>query len=135
MSIQKIVPCHNRPECIYIHYVKGLVLCKIALSGEFWISQGTGQGRIVFPFMCTVYINSLLKDLSYHCFAISINASQMPAPYFADDICLIALHQSLLKILMHKCHSYSKTWRYEKMVLPLLVRLSSYNERTCVGSR
>ena len=37
----------------------------------------------------------------------------MPAPSFADDICLIALHQSLLKILMNKCHNYSKTWRYE----------------------
>ena len=37
----------------------------------------------------------------------------MPAPSFADDICLIALHQSLLKILMNKCHNYSKKWRYE----------------------
>ena len=37
----------------------------------------------------------------------------MPAPSFADDICLIALHQSALKILMNKCHNYSKTWRYE----------------------
>ena len=35
----------------------------------------------------------------------------MPAPSFADDICLIALHQSLLKILMNKCHNYNKTWR------------------------
>ena len=37
----------------------------------------------------------------------------MLAPSFADDICLIALHQSLLKILMNKCHNYSETWRYE----------------------
>ena len=37
----------------------------------------------------------------------------MSAPSFADDICLIALHWSSLKILMHKCHNYSKTWRYE----------------------
>ena len=37
----------------------------------------------------------------------------MPAPSFADDICLIALHQSFLKILMNKCHNYSKKWRYE----------------------
>ena len=37
----------------------------------------------------------------------------MPAPSFADDICLIALHQSLLIVLMNKCHNYSKTWRYE----------------------
>ena len=63
--------------------------------------------------MYKVYINSLLKELSDHCFAISVNTLRMPAPSFADDICLIALHQSLLKILMNKCHSYSKTWKYE----------------------
>ena len=63
--------------------------------------------------MYEVHINSLLKELFDHCFAISINTLRMPAPSFADDICLIALHQSLLKILMNKCHNYSKTWRYE----------------------
>ena len=63
--------------------------------------------------MYKVYINSLLKELSDHCFAISINTLRMPAPSFADDICLIALHQSLLKILINKCHNYSKKWRYE----------------------
>ena len=54
-----------------------------------------------------------LKELSDHCMTISINTLRMPAPSFADDICLIALHQSLLKILMNKCHNYRKTWRYE----------------------
>ena len=63
--------------------------------------------------MYKVYINSLLKELSDHCFTISINTLRIQAPSFADDICLIALHQSLLKILMNKCHNYSKTWRYE----------------------
>ena len=63
--------------------------------------------------MYKVYINSLLKELSNHCFAISINTLQMPAPSLADDICQIARHQSLLKILMNKCHNYSKKWRYE----------------------
>ena len=86
---------------------------KARVSREFEIAQGTGQGRILAPFMYKVYINSLLKEQSDHCFAISINTLRMPAPSFADDICLIALHQSLLKILMNKCHNYSKTWRYE----------------------
>ena len=60
--------------------------------------------------MYNVYINSLLTELSDHCFALSINTQRMPAPSFADDICPIALHQSLLQILMNKCHNYSKTW-------------------------
>ena len=93
--------------------VKARVLYSGALSKEFEIAQGTGQGRILAPFMYTVYINSLLKELSDHCFAISINTLRMPAPSFADDICLIALHQSLFKTLMNKCHNYSKKWRYE----------------------
>ena len=63
--------------------------------------------------MYKVYINSLLKELSDHCFAISINTLRMPAPSFADDICLIALHQSFLRILMNKHHNYSKKWRYK----------------------
>ena len=63
--------------------------------------------------MYKVYINSLLKELSDDCFAISVNTLRTPVPSFADDICLIALHQSLLKILTNKCRNYSKTWRYE----------------------
>ena len=93
--------------------VKARVLYSGALSREFEIAQGTGQGRILAPFMYKVYINSLLKELSDHCFAISINTLWMPAPSFADDICLIALHQCLLKTLMNKCHNYCKTWRYQ----------------------
>ena len=93
--------------------VKARVLYSGALSREFDIAQGTGHGRILAPFMYKVYINSLLKELSDHCFAISINTLRMPAPSFADDICLIALHQSLLKILMNKYHNCSKKWRYE----------------------
>ena len=94
-------------------YTDARVLYSGALSREFEIAPGTGQGRILAPFMYKVYINSLLKELSDHCFAISINTPRMPAPSFADDICLIALHQSLLKILMNKCHNYSEKWRYE----------------------
>ena len=94
-------------------YVKARVLSSGALCREFEILQGSGQGRISAPFMYKIYINSLLKDLSDHCFAFSINTLRMPASSFADDVCLIVLHQSLLKILMHKCYNCSKTWIYE----------------------
>ena len=93
--------------------IDGKLITDSSLSREFEIAQGAGQGRILAPFMYKVYINSLLKELSEHCFAISINTLRMPAPSFPDDICLIALHQLLLKILMNKCHNYSKTRRYE----------------------
>ena len=51
--------------------VKGQVLYSSALSRKFDISQGTGQGRILAPFMYKVYINSLLNELTSHCHAIS----------------------------------------------------------------
>ena len=93
--------------------VRARILYSGALSREFDIAQGTVQGRRLASFMYKVYINSLLKELSDHCFAISVNTLRMPAPSVADDICLIALHQSLLKILINKCHNCSKKWRYE----------------------
>ena len=53
--------------------VKAEVLCAGSLSREIDILQGTGQGRILAPFMYKVYINSLLKALSDHRYAILIN--------------------------------------------------------------
>ena len=63
--------------------VKARVLYSGALSREFEIAQGTAQGRILASFMYKVYKNSFLKELSDHCFAISINTLRMPAPSFA----------------------------------------------------
>ena len=71
--------------------VKARVLFSDELSREFDISQGTGQGRILVPFMHKVYINSLLSILSEHCFAISVNTLSLPCPSFADDVTLLAL--------------------------------------------
>ena len=94
----------------------GLVLTLFKGKGAKANNKDNYRGITLFPTLCKIscikftYINSLPKELSDHCFAISINTLRMPAPSFADDICLIALHQSLLKILMH---NYSKTWRYE----------------------
>ena len=53
--------------------VKAQVLYSGSLSRKFDVSQGTGQGKILSPFMYKVYINSLLVGLTQHSFAISIN--------------------------------------------------------------
>ena len=93
--------------------VKAKVLYAGALSREIDILQGTGQGRILDPFMYKVYINSLLKVLTDHCHTISINRLSLPSPSFADDISLLALYPSFLETFMNICHTYGKTWRYE----------------------
>ena len=93
--------------------VKAKVLYAGALSREIDILQGTGQGRILAPFTYKVYINSLLKVLTDHCYAISINRLSLPSLSFADDISMLALDPSFLETFMNICHTYSKTWRYE----------------------
>ena len=53
--------------------VKAQVLYSGSLSRKFDASKGTGQGRILVPFMYKVYINSLAVELTEHSFAVSIN--------------------------------------------------------------
>ena len=77
------------------------------------MSQGTGQGRILAPFMYKVYVNGLLCVLTNHCYAIFINGLRIPSPSFADDITLLALHPSFLKTFMSICYKYGIKWRYE----------------------
>ena len=50
--------------------VKAQVLYSGSRSRQFKVSQGTGQGRILPPFMCKVYINALLNTLANHAYAI-----------------------------------------------------------------
>ena len=57
-----------------------------SLSRKINFSQGTGQGRILAPFMYKVYVNGLLNVLSNHCYAIFINGLRIPSLSFADDI-------------------------------------------------
>ena len=100
-------------ECGLLSKTSTKVLYAGALSREIDILPGTGQGRILAPFMYKVYINSLLKVLTDHCYVISINRLSLPSPSFADDISLLALYPSFLETFMNICHMYGKTWRYE----------------------
>ena len=93
--------------------VRGQVLYSSTLFRRLDISQGTGQGRILAPFMYKVCINSLLNELTNHCYAISMNRLSLPSPSFADDIALLALHRTFLTSLMGMCYKYSTRWRYE----------------------
>ena len=93
--------------------VKARVLYSDSLSRMFGISQGTGQGRILAPFMYKVYMNGLLNVISNHCYAIFINDLSLSSPSFADYVSLITLHASFLQSLMIKCFRYSLQWRYD----------------------
>ena len=70
-----------------------------SLSWKINLSQGTGQGRILAPFMYKVYVNGLLNVLSNHCYAIFINGLRIPSPSSADDISVFTLHSFFSKPL------------------------------------
>ena len=83
--------------------VKALVLYSGSFSRQFSVSQGTRQGRILAPFMYKVYINALLIALSNHAYALNINGLSLPSPPFADDISLLAIQPSFLRVFMQMC--------------------------------
>ena len=93
------------------------VNAKVLFSGRqsrsFPISQSTGQGRILAPFMYKLYINSLLNELSEHNFAICISGMKLSVPSFADDISLLVLYPTFLQHFMNIAYEYSLKWQYE----------------------
>ena len=93
--------------------VKARVLFSGTLSRIFDISQETGQGRILAPFMYKIYINSLLEELFSHSYAVFIYSIKLTSPPFADHISLIALQPSFLQTFMKICFQYSLKWCYE----------------------
>ena len=93
--------------------VRARVLYSGSLSRGFDVLQGTGQGRILAPFMYKVYINGLLNVLTNHCYSISVNRLSLPSPSFADDVTLLALYPTFLHTFMEMCYEYSIKWRYE----------------------
>ena len=82
--------------------VKAQVLYSGSLSRQFRVSQGTGQRRILAPFMYKVYISALLIALSDHAYGLNINGLSLSSPSFADDISLLAIQPSFLRVFI-KC--------------------------------
>ena len=86
--------------------VKAQVLYSGSLSRTFDILQGTGQGRILAPFMYKVYINGLLNELTQHSCALSLYSISLTSPSFADDISLLSIYPTFLSSLMNVCYAY-----------------------------
>ena len=93
--------------------IKAQVLYSGSLSRKFDVLQGTGQGRILAPFMYKVYINELLNELTQHSCALSLNSISLTSPSFADDITLLSIYRTFLSTFMNMCYEYSIKWRYD----------------------
>ena len=93
--------------------VRGQVLYSSTFSRKFEFHKDFVRGEYQPPFMYKVYINSLLNELTNHCYAIFINQLSFPSPSFADDIALLALYPTFLTSVMGMCYKYSAKWQYE----------------------
>ena len=60
--------------------VNAQVLYAGSLSRKINVSQGTGRGRILAPFIYKVYVKGLLCVLTNHCYAVFINGLRIPSP-------------------------------------------------------
>ena len=83
------------------------------LSSKFPISKGSGQGRILAPFMYKVYINSLIRKICDLKVGICLTNRFCSAPTFADDMTLLGFHASALSTLIRCAYDYCCKWRYE----------------------
>ena len=83
------------------------------LSSKFPISQGSGQGRILAPFMCKVCINILIRKICDLKMEICLRNRFCSAPNFADDMMLLGLHATALSTLIRCANDYCYKWRHE----------------------
>ena len=93
--------------------VQGLVTGGGSTSDLFSIDQGSGQGRIVAPFLYKVFINRLLFIISNDPFLLLIENIPVGCQTFADDLTLLALFPSFLQHLMSIVFDFSIKWCYE----------------------
>ena len=93
--------------------LEGQVIFSGGISRSFSISQGSGQGRILSPFLYKVYINRLLVELNNINISISLFNHSLSSPCFADDLTLVSCYQTCLKILIQIAYEYSCKWRYQ----------------------
>ena len=80
--------------------MKAQVLYSGSLLRKFDILQSTGQGRILAPFMCKVYVNGLLNELTQYSCALSLDSISLTSS-FADDISLLSIYSTFLSSLMN----------------------------------
>ena len=93
--------------------VRGQVLFNGHVSDSADILQGSGQGRILAPFLYKVFINQLLREICQLKFGTSLFNYDLPCPSFADDMTLVSCYPSCLNVLMQLAYQYSCNWRYQ----------------------
>ena len=80
-----------------------------SLSRKIDVSQGTGQGHILAPFMYKVYVNGLLTVLSNHCYPILMD-------YAFPLLNLLMTFTYIAPVLSQDVHEYLQPLWYQMEV-------------------
>ena len=91
--------------------------CSVLWCGKssrvFTINQGVKQGGILSPFLYSLFVNDLLKELAVSGYGVSVDDLFTGAPMYADDLALISSSSADLQNLLEIVFHYSRRWKYQ----------------------
>ena len=88
------------------------VLWNSCISRSFNIQQGVRQGAILSPLLYSLFVDSLLDQLTSSGHGVSIGNIYCAAPMYADDLALISGSEVDLHHMLAIASEYALLWRY-----------------------
>ena len=88
------------------------VLWNSCISRSFRVQQGVCQGAILSPLLYSIFVNSLLDQLTASGCGAHIGNVYCGAPMYADDLALISSSEADLYLMLSMVSDYALLWRY-----------------------
>jgi hypothetical protein len=88
------------------------VLTTFGQTEWFRINSGTRQGAVLSPFLFSLLISPLVRELTEQGLVIDMASKLIACLLFADDIALIAGSESELRKMMAVATSFFHKWRF-----------------------
>lgn len=82
-------------------------------TSEFLVEVGVSQGSVLSPFLYSVFIDGLIRQLKAdESLGVRIAAKQLAALLYADDIVLLAPDPVVLQRMLDVTSQYAHQWRF-----------------------
>lgn len=96
----------------WYHHLSSMVLWEGNVSRPFHVLQGVRQGALLSPLFYAIFINDLLRELSYSNIGVSIGSIYCGCPTYADDMTLLSDSQNDLQYMLNIVGRYAFKWGY-----------------------
>ena len=77
------------------------------------ITRGVKQGSVLSPWLYSMYINGLIKELKARRLGIDREGEWVGVVAYADDIALVAQSKEELEAMLRVCEQYARRRRFE----------------------